>query len=138
MECREARQTNWTTACAAAGMIGAHGVLTEGRHYTQLPIKNKPLAAVGRKSDPGRGHLSGGRGVGPGSSRAGRRVQTPFRRCRRLSERHTPADTETLRLSTLPIIGMRMSSSQFSRVSRRMPSPSAPNTQARGPLNFAP
>ena len=53
-----------------------------------------------------------------------------FLRRRTDSKRHTPADTETLRLSTSPAIGIRTSKSQFSRVSRRIPSPSAPSTQA--------
>ena len=50
--------------------------------------------------------------------------------------RQIPADTDTFRLSTVPSIGMRTSSSQFSRVSRRMPSPSAPSTHASGPCSF--
>src|SRR3954468_3206721 len=38
-----------------------------------------------------------------------------------------PAATETLRLSTIPCIGMRTRKSQCSRVRRRMPSPSEPS-----------
>ena len=55
-----------------------------------------------------------------------------FHAARRLadSKRTTPAATDTLRLSTSPRIGMRTSRSQLSRVRRRMPSPSAPSTQA--------
>lgn len=55
-------------------------------------------------------------------------------RCRLASNRQMPAETETFRLSTLPCIGMRASSSQVSRVSRRMPAPSAPSTQAQEPF----
>ena len=51
-------------------------------------------------------------------------------RRRRASNRQTPAATETLRLSTVPCMGMLTSWSQVSRVRRRMPSPSAPSTQA--------
>src|SRR5437660_4922029 len=46
------------------------------------------------------------------------------------SYKHMPALTETFRLSTSPPMGMRTSRSQFSRVRLRMPSPSAPSTQA--------
>src|SRR3954462_3806896 len=53
-----------------------------------------------------------------------------LRRRRTDSNRHTPADTETLRLSTSPAIGIFTSRSHVSRVRRRMPSPSAPSTQA--------
>ena len=61
------------------------------------------------------------------------RAETPsprYARRRRDSNRHTPLATETFRLSTLPRIGMRTRRSQRSRVSRRMPSPSAPSTHA--------
>src|SRR5207302_11372284 len=51
-------------------------------------------------------------------------------RCLADSKRTTPAATDTLRLSTSPRIGMRTRTSQLSRVSRRIPSPSAPRTQA--------
>jgi hypothetical protein len=46
------------------------------------------------------------------------------------SNKQIPAATETLRLPTSPAIGMRTSRSHFSRVSRRIPSPSAPSTHA--------
>ncbi len=51
-------------------------------------------------------------------------------RRRRDSNRQTPLATETFRLATLPRMGIRTSRSQRSRVRRRMPSPSAPSTQA--------
>lgn len=56
-------------------------------------------------------------------------------RWRSTSNSTTPVATETFKLSTLPRIGMRAMKSQFSRVSRRMPSPSLPMTTATGPLN---
>ena len=58
------------------------------------------------------------------------RSQARGRRRRTDSNRQIPADTDTLRLSTSPCIGIFTSRSQDSRVSRRMPSPSAPSTQA--------
>lgn len=51
-------------------------------------------------------------------------------RWRRVSLSTIPALTDTFRLSTLPSIGIDTSMSQCSRVSRRMPLPSAPITQA--------
>src|ERR1041385_2748276 len=96
--------------------------------------------------DAGGDRLAGGRDpeevtVAPMISRAGNRGQTTVfekpwsvpgysARLRRDSNRHTPLATETFRLSTLPRIGMRSRRSQRSRVSRRMPSPSAPSTHA--------
>ena len=55
-------------------------------------------------------------------------------RCRRVSNRHMPALTETFRFSTLPSMGMETRRSHVSRVSRRMPFPSAPSTQAIGSI----
>src|SRR3569623_2252018 len=55
-------------------------------------------------------------------------------RWRSTSKSATPVATDTLRLSTLPRIGMRATKSQASRVRRRMPSPSLPITRATGPL----
>ena len=55
-------------------------------------------------------------------------------RWRTASNKHTPAETETLRLLTSPAIGMEKTLSQCSRVRRRMPLPSEPNTSASGPL----
>ena len=59
------------------------------------------------------------------------------RRWRTISYKHTPVATETLRLDTLPAIGSFTSSSQFSRVRRRIPFPSAPITSAVGPVSLA-
>src|SRR3990172_11517450 len=58
----------------------------------------------------------------------------PFALCLLASNKHTPALTDTFKLSTLPSIGMRTSWSHVSRVRRRKPSPSAPSTQASPPL----
>jgi hypothetical protein len=60
-----------------------------------------------------------------------------FKRRRTESNKQIPAATDTLRLPTSPAIGMRTNKSHFSRVSRRMPSPSAPNTQAIASGRFA-
>lgn len=57
-------------------------------------------------------------------------------RCLTASNRQTPLATDTFRLSTVPAIGIFMTSSQVSRVRRRIPSPSAPTTIATGPSNF--
>jgi len=46
--------------------------------------------------------------------------------CRYVSNKQIPALTETLRLSTLPSMGMRVIWSQFSRVNRRIPCPFSP------------
>lgn len=51
--------------------------------------------------------------------------------CRTVSNRQMPLATETLRLSTVPSIGIFASSSHLLRVSCRSPSPSAPSTQAK-------
>ncbi len=51
-------------------------------------------------------------------------------RWRRVSASTIPVLTDTLRLSTVPSMGMETSASQCSRVRRRMPSPSLPITQA--------
>ena len=48
-----------------------------------------------------------------------------------------PAATETLRLATVPESGMPTMRSQSSRVRRRSPDPSAPSTQATGPVTSA-
>src|SRR5690606_32170471 len=55
-------------------------------------------------------------------------------RWRTASNRAMPVATDTLRLSNLPGIGIFTSWSQFSRVSRRRPSPSLPITRATLPL----
>ena len=69
-----------------------------------------------------------------GIQRAGWLCLTPYAsrstRCRRVSAITMPADTEMFMLSTVPNMGMDTSASQCSRVSRRMPSPSLPITQA--------
>ena len=51
-------------------------------------------------------------------------------RWRRVSASTMPVLTDTLRLSTVPSMGMETNASQCSRVRRRMPSPSLPITQA--------
>ena len=79
--------------------------------------------ATWRESDARLGERTSARAVG----------QPQPRRCRSASYRHTPAATETFRLSTAPAIGMRTSSSQVLRVSWRRPAPSAPSTRATGP-----
>src|SRR5882762_9096236 len=58
-------------------------------------------------------------------------------RCRRASNRATPAATDTLRDCTRPAMGMRTRKSQRSRVRRRMPLPSAPSTSASGRFRSA-
>ena len=50
-------------------------------------------------------------------------------RWRTVSYKHSAADTETLRLSIVPPIGMRATRSQRCLASRRMPARSAPITQ---------
>src|SRR5690606_15527786 len=69
----------------------------------------------------------------PGSRADGAQPQpAPWaaRRCLTVSYKQTALATLTFRLSTEPSMGICTSSSQVSRVSRRMPSPSAPITQA--------
>ena len=58
----------------------------------------------------------------------------PTRRCRTASKRQMPVATDTLRLSTCPMIGMLARASHRSRVRRRSPAPSAPSTHASGPV----
>ena len=48
-----------------------------------------------------------------------------------VSPRQTPHATDTLRLATVPAIGIRASSSQCSRVKRRMHAKRIGNAQAR-------
>lgn len=55
-------------------------------------------------------------------------------RWRTASNRQTPVATETFRLLTLPDIGNLTRKSQCSRVSRRMPLPSAPMIITSGPV----
>ena len=52
----------------------------------------------------------------------------------RLSNRQIPVATDTFKLSTVPAIGNLTKKSQFSRVKRRIPSPSAPMTKHSGPV----
>ncbi len=75
------------------------------------------------------------RGSSPRPATSGILYRLP--RWRSTSKRQTPAATETFRQGTVPSIGMLTKRSQVSAVRWRMPSPSAPNTIAKGPVSFA-
>lgn len=63
------------------------------------------------------------------------RGNSHFSLCRNDSNKNIPVATDTFKLDTDPCIGILTNISQLSRVNRRKPAPSAPNTIATDPVN---
>lgn len=136
------------TACAQSS-VSLYGLIDAGLTYTSNQGGSSNVQAASGAVNGSRWGLRGSEDLaGTCRPSAPKRAPSPGfgmaqaaryfgARCRTASNRHTPLATDTLRLSTVPAIGICITSSQVSRVRRRMPSPSAPMTSATGPSSFA-